>query len=52
LGEVTFTLDSIFSGLYSPDTKPFDHAAPASPKLKNRLPVEFLRVPDEADVLM
>ena len=49
--EVTFTLDSIFSGLYSPDTKPFDHAAPAGPKLKNKLPVEFLRVPAEADVL-
>lgn len=49
--EVTFTLDSIFSGLYSPDSTPFEHAGPPNPKLKGKLPVEFLRVPTEADVL-
>ena len=48
--EVTFTLDSIFSGLYRPDTKTHDSAG-ASKTLRNKVPVEFLRVPSEADVL-
>ncbi len=49
--EVTFTLDSIFSGLYRPDARPAE-SAPASPsRFRNKLPVDFLRVPAEADVL-
>jgi uncharacterized protein (TIGR02266 family) len=48
--EVTFTLDSIFSGLYRPDTQN-PNAAGAPRSLRNKVPVEFLRVPAEADVL-
>lgn len=56
--EVTFTLDSIFSGLYRPDGKGSE--APASDDgpaariarlLRQRVPVDFLRVPTDADVL-
>ena len=48
--EVTFTLDSIFSGLYRPDTATHDSAS-APKALRTKVPVEFLRVPTEADVL-
>jgi uncharacterized protein (TIGR02266 family) len=48
--EVTFTLDSIFSGLYRPDHKPADAGVQAR-KLREHFPVDFLRVPTEADVL-
>lgn len=49
--EVTFTLDSIFSGLYRPNEHT-DESQPASPKeLREKLPVDFLRVPTDADVL-
>ena len=48
--EVTFTLDSIFSGLYRPDNRTPDAAATPT-SLRNNVPVEFLRVPAEADVL-
>ena len=48
--EVTFTLDSIFSGLYRPDANTHD-AAHFPRSLRNEVPVEFLRVPAEADVL-
>ena len=48
--EVTFTLDSIFSGLYRPETHTKD-AAGYHRNLRNKVPVEFLRVPPEADVL-
>lgn len=48
--EVTFTLDSIFSGLYRPDTLTHESAS-TSRALRNKVPVEYLRVPTEADVL-
>ncbi len=48
--EVTFTLDSIFSGLYRPDTQTVD-AAGTRRSLRNKMPVEFLLVPAEADIL-
>ena len=51
--EVTFTLDSIFSGLYRPDARPTEGVAAASAprRFREKIPVEFLRVPAEADVL-
>jgi uncharacterized protein (TIGR02266 family) len=53
--EVTFTLDSIFSGLYRPDARPNEGvpvAAAAGPRrLREKIPVDFLRVPADADVL-
>ena len=47
--EVTFTLDSIFSGLYRPGGTP--ESLEATVALRKSVPVEFLRVPTEADVL-
>ncbi len=49
--EVTFTLDSIFSGLYRPSTTQTPDAAGAPKTLRNKVPVEFLRVPTDADIL-
>jgi uncharacterized protein (TIGR02266 family) len=49
--EVTFTLDSIFSGLYRPDAGPADLAGGAPRALRSKLPVDFLRVPTNTDVL-
>ncbi|HEY7699500.1 MAG TPA: PilZ domain-containing protein [Vicinamibacteria bacterium] len=51
--EVTFTLDSIFSGLYRPDARPNEIAAAASAprRFRDKIPVDFLRVPADADVL-
>ena len=55
--EVTFTLDSIFSGLYRPDGASTDttggrKAAASIAKLfRERVPVDFLRVPTDTDVL-
>jgi uncharacterized protein (TIGR02266 family) len=51
--EVTFTLDSIFSGLYRPDARPNESAMAASAprRFRDKIPVDFLRVPADADVL-
>ena len=53
--EVTFTLDSIFSGLYRPDARPTEGApiaAAAAPRrFRDKIPVDFLRVPADAAVL-
>jgi len=53
--EVTFTLDSIFSGLYRPDARPAEGAsvpaASAPRRFRDQIPVDFLRVPADADVL-
>jgi uncharacterized protein (TIGR02266 family) len=50
--EVTFTLDSIFSGLYRPDARPNESAPAAAPRrFREKIPVDFLRVPADADVL-
>jgi len=49
--EVTFTLDSIFSGLYRPEMKPRNSPGRNDAHLRNKVPVDFLRVPSEADVL-
>lgn len=48
--EVTFTLDSIFSGLYRPDTMTQETSSTIK-DLRNKVPVEYLRVPTDADVL-
>jgi uncharacterized protein (TIGR02266 family) len=47
--EVTFTLDSIFSGLYRPDARPEVGSSPR--RFRDRISVDFLRVPADADVL-
>lgn len=47
--EVTFTLDSIFSGLYRPDARP--DLGPPAKRFRDKIPVDFLRVPADADVL-
>ncbi len=49
--EISFTMDSIFSGMNRPDpaqlfSTPHDRAT-----LRAQLPVEFLRIPTETDVL-
>lgn len=49
--EVTFTLDSIFSGLYRPDEQSQDTVKVPPGGLRAKVPVEFLRVPSDADVL-
>ena len=49
--EVTFTLDSIFSGLYRPDARPIERATTPPRRLRGKLSVDFLRVPADADVL-
>jgi uncharacterized protein (TIGR02266 family) len=51
--EVTFTLDSIFSGLYRPDARPSDgvRTGPGPRRFRDKLPVDFLRVPADTDVL-
>ena len=50
--EVTFTLDSIFSGLYRPDARPNESAPAVAPRrFREKIPVDFLRVPADADVL-
>jgi uncharacterized protein (TIGR02266 family) len=51
--EVTFTLDSIFSGLYRPDARPNEGArtVPGPRRFRDKIPVDFLRVPADADVL-
>jgi Tfp pilus assembly protein PilZ len=48
--EVNFTLESIFSGLYRPDGEYEEEPAPPA-TLREKLPVKFLRVPTDADVL-
>jgi uncharacterized protein (TIGR02266 family) len=51
--EVTFTLDSIFSGLYRPDARPEEGSKhPSAPRgLRDQISVDFLRVPADTDVL-
>ncbi|HSF20382.1 MAG TPA: PilZ domain-containing protein [Vicinamibacteria bacterium] len=49
--EVTFTLESIFSGLYRPDPADPDMKSPTGNELRRKIPVNFLRVPTDADVL-
>ena len=49
--EVTFTLDSIFSGLYRPDILAQESPVGTSGELRDQVPVDFLRVPTAADVL-
>ncbi len=49
--EVTFTLDSIFSGLYRPEVTMEDLPTTSVEMLRSKVPVDFLRVPTDADVL-
>jgi len=55
--EVTFTLESIFSGLYRPDAKGTDTAASGTAGaqvarlFRRKVQVDFLRVPTDTDVL-
>ena len=49
--EVTFTLDSIFSGLYRPEMTMDDLPTTSAAMLRSKVPVDFLRIPTDADVL-
>lgn len=50
--EVTFTLDSIFSGLYRPDSRSAENLTTGGTRrFRDKIPVDFLRVPADADVL-
>ncbi len=49
--EVTFTLDSIFSGLYRPEVPMEDLPTTSAEMLRHKVPVDFLRIPADADVL-
>ena len=49
--EVTFTLESIFSGLYRPQATKEEPPRGSAKVLRNKVPVDFLRVPTDADVL-
>ena len=49
--EVTFTLDSIFSGMYQPLRDNQAENKPNRLQLRSQLPIEYLRVPTEVDVL-
>ena len=49
--EVTFTLDSIFSGLYRPEVTLEDLPKTSAEILRKKVPVDFLRIPTDADVL-
>lgn len=49
--ELRFTLDSIFSGLYRPDPDQVTGQSTSSAEFRKQLPLQFLRVPAETDVL-
>ena len=49
--EISFTMDSIFSGMYRPDPDELFSGPRDRDTLRAQLPVEYLRVPTETDVL-
>ena len=49
--QVIFTLDSIFSGMYQPGASDQIAEKPARSGLRAQIPIEYLRVPTEVDVL-
>ena len=49
--EISFTMESIFSGMYRPDPDQLFASPADNATLREQLPVEFLRVPTETDVL-
>lgn len=49
--EVVFTLDSIFSGMYQPQGDERMEDKPDRLRLRAQLPIKYLRVPTEVDVL-
>jgi len=49
--EVSFTLDSIFSGMYQATPGETKTRLPRASSIRNLLPVHYLRVPVETDVL-
>jgi uncharacterized protein (TIGR02266 family) len=49
--QIVFTLDSIFSGLYQPKASDKLENKPERSELRSALPIEYLRVPTEVDVL-
>lgn len=49
--EISFTLDSIFSGMYRPDPSELSLRPALKPEIRTELPLNFLRVPTETDVL-
>jgi uncharacterized protein (TIGR02266 family) len=49
--EVSFTLESIFSGMYRPDPDETGLLPAQKPGFRTIVPLDFLRVPTETDVL-
>jgi uncharacterized protein (TIGR02266 family) len=49
--EISFTLDSIFSGMYRPDPDEMSLQPVLTPEIRSQLSLDFLRVPTETDVL-
>ncbi len=49
--EMCFTLESIFSGIYRPAPADKLESKPMMNELRDHLPIEYLRVPANADVL-
>jgi uncharacterized protein (TIGR02266 family) len=49
--EVTFTLESIFSGMYRPEPEEIGIQPAQKPGFRQIVPLDFLRVPTETDVL-
>lgn len=49
--EIQFTLESIFSGMYQPSRVDQNHQSVVKPDLRAHLPLQYLRVPTETDVL-
>ncbi len=49
--QIVFTLDSIFSGMYQPTASDQTAEKPGRSDLRTQIPIEYLRVPTEVDVL-
>ena len=49
--QIVFTLESIFSGMYQPRAEDRKDKKPHRSELRSQLPIEYLRIPTEVDVL-
>jgi uncharacterized protein (TIGR02266 family) len=49
--EIRFTMESIFSGMYQPEAGDLNYHPTSHPDFRSTLPLQFLRVPTDTDVL-
>ncbi len=49
--QIVFTLDSIFPGMYQPNVSDRGAEKPQRSDVRSHIPIEYLRVPTEVDVL-